>query len=567
MFKQGIGIKIISVVALITAIALFSTGWFYSSYQERNILRQNERTMHKLVESVSQGLQSIMLTGYADVAQVYADKLKEVEDVEDFRILRTNGLEAFRDNKTIDNVNERKGEELFVPRDEEEEFRVLLENDPEFVRVLKEQKTISYREIDSKGVPYMTFLTPIKNLKDCAKCHGRDHEIRGVLKITSSMGPVEMDISKTRSTAFFIMAFALMMILSIVAFVLTRTIIKPIGAVTAAMSQAATGNLEQRIPVFGEDEIGKMAGSFNIMTDELRRTYDGLKTEQDKLTTIIRSAREGIVVTDSSHKIVLINPAAELLLGKSGEQLIGDGFVNLIDDPEQVEDWLTKEDEEPEQVEFNNLTLSIYAATIRDSSGVVIGSAALIRDITEEKRLEAELRKLSSTDGLTGLYNRRFLDTTLEHEIKRAVRYELPISVIMFDVDHFKNFNDTYGHEQGDSVLQAIAEAMWECMRKVDFPCRYGGEEFVGILPGTPLDGAMIAAERLRQYIEDMEVDNLKVTISIGVASIPPLPKVHAKAMIDAADKALYVAKNGGRNRVEIAEFNATETLEHDPSA
>ena len=173
--------------------------------------------------------------------------------------------------------------------------------------------------------------------------------------------------------------------------------------------------------------------------------------------------------------------------------------------------------------------------------------------MTEEKRLEDELRRLSTTDGLTGLFNRRHMDSVLDVEFSRASRTGAPLAVMMFDIDHFKKFNDTHGHEQGDRVLKAVARGFAETLRKHDMAFRYGGEEFIAILPETPLEGAAALAERLRKEIEGGEVDGLRVTISIGVAAYPEIPAATGEALVDAADQALYVSKEGGRNRVSRA--------------
>jgi diguanylate cyclase (GGDEF)-like protein len=159
-------------------------------------------------------------------------------------------------------------------------------------------------------------------------------------------------------------------------------------------------------------------------------------------------------------------------------------------------------------VELQGRILNVFASTITASDGHAIGSAALLRDVTEEKRLEEELRRLSQTDALTGLYNRRFLDQSLETEFHRARRSGTRLSVIMFDVDHFKRFNDTHGHDQGDRVLRAVAETLRAALRNYDLPCRYGGEEFLAILPNTDAPGAFAVAERLRKDIFEMTVDS-----------------------------------------------------------
>jgi len=171
-------------------------------------------------------------------------------------------------------------------------------------------------------------------------------------------------------------------------------------------------------------------------------------------------------------------------------------------------------------------------------------------------RLREKLHFESIRDGLTGLFNRRYLDETLPREIHQAERKNRSISVFMFDIDHFKKFNDTYGHDAGDIVLKSIAGLILSGIREGDIGCRYGGEEFVIILPDTPIDVAARRAENLRHEASIMELHhnghNLgKVTISLGVASYPQ-HGVTRDTLIKSADEAAYQAKEGGRNRVIV---------------
>ncbi len=550
-----IGHKIIAVVGIIVTLSLVALGMFYANKEEQNILAQNERTMTKLTESVIQGLQSVMLAGYADIARGFAARLEQVPDVTDFRILRVTGQQAFLDNSTIEDVNARRGDEEFLPRDDETSSQVLPGDHPELNKTLTDQATTTYYETSSSGERFLTFLAPIVNDEGCHKCHGKDQPLRGVLKLTTSLAAVQEDIHKSLIQSTMVVGLAILGTLLLTGLLIRRAVVNPIDRVTRAMVRAADGDLTQTVPVMGRDELSQMAFSFNHMTRQLMQTYTGLRNEQDKLATIILSAREGIVVTDSDGKVVLMNPAAELLLGKSMRELVDKGFMSLIDDTSGLKNLLERDPsiKEPETVHFNQRVLSIYAATIRTPQGGVVGSAALIRDITEEKRLEERLRRLSTTDGLTGLFNRRHLDETLTTELERALRYNAPLSIMMFDVDHFKRFNDEHGHDQGDRVLQAIAQSLQEHVRKVDVPCRYGGVEFLAILPGTNQAGAIIVSERLRHAIEQMEVDGLKVTISIGVASVPELDVRSSATLVEAADSALYRAKRAGRNQVIAA--------------
>jgi diguanylate cyclase (GGDEF)-like protein len=163
-----------------------------------------------------------------------------------------------------------------------------------------------------------------------------------------------------------------------------------------------------------------------------------------------------------------------------------------------------------------------------------------------------ELEKLSVTDGLTGLMNHRALMQRLVEEGDRSQRNNRPFVVIMADVDHFKQYNDTFGHPEGDVVLKKVASVLKDCTRTIDCVARYGGEEFAGILPDTDMSGGMEVAERMRARVEATEFPGRRVTISVGVAVFPkdaPTPK----DVIAVADSALYIAKREGRNQVAQA--------------
>ncbi|MBF0624898.1 MAG: diguanylate cyclase [Magnetococcales bacterium] len=334
--------------------------------------------------------------------------------------------------------------------------------------------------------------------------------------------------------------------------VVRKSVVRHVAGVTLAMTRMAQGHLHQRVPESGRDELGHMARIFNRMGEELQRAHAGLADERNKLTTILLSAREGIVVTDAGGRVVLVNPAAQRLLGKDEQRLMDEGFASLIDDPAFVAAFLASSGQDmPDTVVYNHRVLNFFAASIRNGQGEVIGSAALLRDVTQEKQLEVKLRELSYTDGLTDLLNRRRMEEILQEEFLRARRYGAGFGLCMVDVDHFKKFNDQHGHSQGDRVLQAVASAMRDHFRNVDYCCRYGGEEFCVILPYTEVPGTVEAAERFRQKVERMVVDGLKVTVSIGVAEYSQLGKDDGvDRLLYMADAALYEAKGGGRNRV-----------------
>jgi diguanylate cyclase (GGDEF)-like protein/PAS domain S-box-containing protein len=173
--------------------------------------------------------------------------------------------------------------------------------------------------------------------------------------------------------------------------------------------------------------------------------------------------------------------------------------------------------------------------------------------------LRERLREQSIRDSLTGLFNRRYLDEILQRELSRAIRHQQPIGIILLDIDHFKRYNDTYGHEGGDAVLRSMGTFLQNGLRKEDIACRYGGEEFVLVLPGASLEDTARKAEELCSLVRGMHVEHEgislgRITISLGVSCFP-LHGTTADSIISIADSALYRAKETGRNRVIVADY------------
>jgi len=190
----------------------------------------------------------------------------------------------------------------------------------------------------------------------------------------------------------------------------------------------------------------------------------------------------------------------------------------------------------------------VVASTFADQVGLSVSNL----------RLREALRSQSIRDPLTGLFNRRYLEETLEREIRRAVRSEQSLGVIMLDLDHFKNFNDTYGHDAGDTVLREAATFFTKSVRVEDIVCRFGGEEFVIILPMADLKATQARGERIRSKLRELVVMHQgqsvgQVTVSVGVAALPG-HGTSPRGLIDSADAALYRAKREGRDRVVVAE-------------
>lgn len=285
------------------------------------------------------------------------------------------------------------------------------------------------------------------------------------------------------------------------------------------------------------------------------------------IEVLLESAGEGIFAVDPQENVVLWNPAAERILGYTAEEMRGrcayevlhsrypDGTVMpreacLIHQAVRErrsfppgEDYFLHRD-------GHAVPIRLTVSPLPDGGAVVI-----FTDITTLKQMEAELRRQAGTDSLTGLANRRAFFTAGERLLaERDPAW--PIAVLMFDLDHFKQVNDRYGHAAGDQVLRSVAAILSETLREQDLAGRLGGEEFAVVLPHTTVAGARQLAERLRQSAaERVRIPGSggeTVTISVGVAAVAP-GETTLDAALSRADAALYAAKEGGRNRVVVA--------------
>jgi diguanylate cyclase (GGDEF)-like protein/PAS domain S-box-containing protein len=196
---------------------------------------------------------------------------------------------------------------------------------------------------------------------------------------------------------------------------------------------------------------------------------------------------------------------------------------------------------------------------IEEEDGTIV-LEGIVLDISDRKTLENELEELATRDPLTGLFNRREMSRVLEEELERARRYQRPMAVLWVDFDHFKDINDTFGHAAGDSVLRSISRLLQSSVRSVDSIGRFGGEEFVIVLPEMDLEEAQETAERLRRKVaeEPQPLGNdqtVPLTISVGVAVYPDHGQT-ASTLCAAADKAMYLAKERGRNCVAMAHLH-----------
>ena len=294
---------------------------------------------------------------------------------------------------------------------------------------------------------------------------------------------------------------------------------------------------------------------------------------------VIEHIPEMVFVLDEKERIVDANAVAQKWLGKSLEEIIGGDPIDVFRDWPQLLQRFFFMEYTREEVEIPGnppRILETIMTPIFNSDSKLEGRVILAYDITDRKNLEKKLQTLNEflqvqleenkrlsqqlqeqaiRDPLTGVYNRRYFSEALDNETFRAMREHIPFSLVILDVDHFKRINDTYGHKCGDLILKSLAQFLHDNIRRSDIICRFGGEEFVILMPDANIESAYERTETFRKQFEAMmhayEGRKIHSTFSAGIASFP-IHSTSGESLLGMADLALYQSKAQGRNRITI---------------
>jgi diguanylate cyclase (GGDEF)-like protein/PAS domain S-box-containing protein len=289
---------------------------------------------------------------------------------------------------------------------------------------------------------------------------------------------------------------------------------------------------------------------------------------------ILEQLNDGIYYVDMQKKITFWNKAAKRITGFEAAEVMGrccaDNILRHVSETgaelcikgcplgETLSDGKDREaNVYLHHKDGHRVPVTVRVTPVRDEDGQVIGAVEIFTDIDNKLSLIKELETLKKevlTDDLTQIGNRKYADHTLSQKLSDWHEHKVPFSVFFIDIDHFKKFNDTYGHNIGDKVLKIVAKSISAALRPFDIACRWGGEEFVAIVPNITDDILAIIGERIRMLIErswlDHDGEKLVVTASVGCATI--LEGESLESLIERADDAMYQSKNNGRNTVTI---------------
>jgi diguanylate cyclase (GGDEF)-like protein len=403
---------------------------------------------------------------------------------------------------------------------------------------------------------------------------------------------IELDRSWLASSPLLIAGLLAFLALALVCiFFVIRQLQQQVASMLAAARRIGSGDFSTEVPVVGNDEMAELACEFNKMSDRLEEQMSELTHQREQLDQSVR--RLGTALASGLDRAALLEIVVEGAVVSCGAE---SGRVSLLDqiDPEAVAGTAPDADLAEALEQASRRSIERDAPTQAEVAGAhaisiplappgeqrtVLGTMALARHGERFSKGECEVlqylvgqaevsiqnigahervTELAATDDLTGLSNNRHFREWMTREVSRANRFESELSLVILDIDDFKSINDTYGHQQGDAVIEQIGRVLRMESRGIDEPARYGGEEFVLGLPETPSDGAELVAERVRESLEEMEIDSvnggppLRVTASLGVATMPA-DGTDLQTLFAAADEALYAAKRGGKNRVVVA--------------
>ena len=433
--------------------------------------------------------------------------------------------------------------------------------------------------------------------------------------VFQSSEKLEADVASNRRLIFGVLGLFFLVALISSAFI-SRALQAQIQTFLVAARRVASGDFEYSVPTEGRDEFSQLGEEFNSMSEQLAAKIEEVERKRTELEETIRRVGDAFAAGLDRQGVVelAVETAVDACEAEAGRLLpLDSGVLRPVrvgeEEPEldaaleaaerqafavrpevgrELVEQVDPDAPSPTQRRASEgvvgdahaLAMPMRARLGARSSAQYVGVISIARRGREFSRAESKLLEYLAgqavvsiensdmhetvqhqavTDELTGLANVRQLHGVLDNEIERARRFGHPLGLVMLDVDDFKQVNDSYGHQQGDQVLAAVAVVLRDLSRDIDQPARYGGEEMAVVLPQTDIEGAVQLAERMRETVEQLQLPRLdgkgqlRVTVSFGVASIP-YSAADKEHLIATADAALYRAKRAGKNRVEVAE-------------
>lgn len=554
---RSLGVRLALIISSVLFLLILIAGQWLDRQITKSMRAEAVRQAEAHGSTLLASLQTLMLNGQGTLARSWLDRMHGEPDIIDIDVLRRDGEEAFTDLNTVDKVNDYLGR----PRFERQAFpprhpaRI---NSSAFEQSLRGKIAVDW---NSAGV--MTLLFPIKQHTECLACHGYDkNALRGVLKLSLSTTYAEKRIDLMRYRMWGV-AVGLVCVLGLAMWLVLRSsVLKPIARLQGAISRAGRGDRKTKLVVAQHDEFGEVAAEFNRMQEQLIAGEARIRAVMDNVV-------DAVITMDETGIIESANKAVRNVFGYTPEELLG-CHVNMLmpslprDEQEQfMEGFVTLEHSRGSGVgreisgrrkDGNIIPLDLAVSEMHlHGRRYFIGIA---RDITERKEQMAAVRYQALHDGLTDLPNRTLFSDRLHQAVLSAAREERSLALIIMDLDHFKEINDSLGHHCGDMILQQVANRVRAVLRESDTVARLGGDEFALLLPSADLDDAMHIAKKLLAALDrpfELESRSFPVGASLGVGMFPEHGR-DGTTLMKRADMAMYEAK---RDKTGFAVYDA----------
>jgi len=545
---KSLGSRLALVISAILFALMLGAG-MWTERQLRSTIFQEEISQAEVhAKTLLASLQTLMLNGQGTLAREWLDRMRLEAGVVDIRVLRRDGQEAFTDLTTVDSVNSFLQYPRFV-REPAPPHQAVITDPSVFERALQ-----GHTAFDLGQSNEITVLMPIRADTECLVCHGYDEStLRGVMKLSL---PTEIRERRIRemSEGLWVILTSLVAVLGTALFVVLKiNVTRPIVILRDAITRVGQGDRDASLPVKWKHELGEVANVFNHMQMELHASETRIRSVMDRIL-------DGIIIIDHLGVIETVNPAAVEIFGyDKAEEVLGLNVSDLMPEPysSMHDSYLatyakTKKANVIGRVSRELVGLrkdgTSFPMELSVSEMYIEGDIYFVgstRDITDRKEQLAAVEHAALHDALTDLPNRSLLADRLRQAVLYSQRNETQFALLLMDLDHFKEINDTLGHHYGDLILQQVSKRMRNVLRESDTVARLGGDEFAILLATSDKEHAEKIARKILMTLEQpfaLEGQSLHVGASIGIA-LYPMHGDDEMTLMRLADVAMYVAK------------------------
>lgn len=540
---KSIGTRLAVVITSVLLVLILAEA-IWTNHQIKLAVQQDKVVQSEThAQTLLASLQTLMLNGQGTLARTWLERMQGAAGIIDIAIIRQDGKEAFTDLSTVNSVNDfietpRFSREPVMPR----EGKILSD------RLLAEVKT-GKTAFDFSTHGELTLALPIRAYNECMACHGyEDSPFRGYLKLTVSTEETEDYIENIQLMLWTISGVIVLLLTLALWTAMKINILRPVKDLQQAIFRAKQGDRSAKLLMSREDEFGEVAVAFNEMQENLLASEAKIRAVMDNVDdAILTISLEGIIES--------VNPATNYMFDYIDDELVGVSITRIIPEVKvrnesfspdylnQVREGGVRHElvaKKKAGVEFP-VEITVSDMRLNDKEYLI----GIVRDITERKAQTEALEYQALHDSLTGLPNRSLLGDRLRQAILDSHRYNHSLALMIMDLDHFKEINDTLGHHCGDLLLQQVSSRVRHALRGSDTVARLGGDEFAVLLPNADsVHAETVAKKILGAFHQPFHVEGhqLEVGASIGI-SMSPSDGEDVMDLMRRADVAMYAAK------------------------